>query len=115
MIPEIVNSFALYVTGCQVYFAVLPNASPITRSLPTISVCIKAGSETGSKVSAGVGLAEGDGVSLGVATLLADSPALAQPVNKIEPTIIRGTQASLHTPKSKRLFKNSQILPIFLD
>ena len=90
MIPEMVNSFALYVTGCLVYFAVLPIASPITRSLPTISVCIKAGSETGSKVSVGVGLAEGDGVSLGEATLLADSLALEQPANKSEPIINRG-------------------------
>mgnify|MGYP006982235536 CR=1 FL=1 len=74
------------------YFAVLPMASPTTKLLPTISVCIKAGSETGSKVSVGVGLAEGDGVSLGEATLLADSPALAQPANKSEPTITRGTK-----------------------
>ena len=66
-------------------------ASPTTKSLPTISVCIKAGSETGSKVSVGVGLAVGDGDSPGEATLIADSSALAQPANKSVPTIIRGT------------------------
>ncbi len=67
-------------------------ASPTTKSLPTISVCINAGKDTGSKVSVGVGLAEGDGDSLGVATLTADSSALAQPANKSEPTMARGTK-----------------------
>jgi hypothetical protein len=71
---------------------VLPIASPTTKSLPTISVCIIAGKDTGSKVSVGVGLAVGDGVSLDVATLVADSSALAQPANKSEPIMTRGTK-----------------------
>lgn len=74
------------------YLAVITIASPMTKSVPVISVCISAGNETGSKVSVGVGLAEGDGVSLGITTLLAESPALAQPDNKSEPTINRGAK-----------------------
>ena len=70
----------------------LPIASPTTKLLPTISVCINAGKDTGSKVSVGVGLAVGDGDSLDVAALVADSSALAQPANKSEPTITRGTK-----------------------
>ena len=66
-------------------------ASPTTKSLPTISVCIKAGSETGSKVSVGVGLAEGGEDSLDSETLFADSSALAQPAKKSEPMITTET------------------------
>ena len=74
------------------YFAALLIALPTTRLLPEISVSIRAGSETGSKVSVGVGLTEGDDDSLGVAVLIADSSALAHPANKREPTITRGAR-----------------------
>ena len=72
------------------YFAALLIALPTTRLLPEISVSIRAGSETGSKVSVGVGLTEGDDDSLGDAVLTADSLAPAQPANKSAPTITRG-------------------------
>jgi hypothetical protein len=55
--------------------------------LPTISVCISAGRETGSKVSTGNAEAVAD--SLGIALVLVDSSVFAQPANASELTITR--------------------------
>jgi len=66
---------------------VLPIASPSTRLLPIISVCISAGRETGSKVSTGNAEAVAD--SLGIALVFADSLAFEQPANATELTITR--------------------------
>ena len=72
------------------YFAVLPIASPTTRSLPMISVCISAGKEIGSKIS--VGEAEADAVadSPGLTFILADSLVFEQPVRVNDPKTMNG-------------------------
>jgi signal transduction histidine kinase len=93
-LEDLANLDSGHVLEIEIPESVLIQGNPeqIERLISNLIGNIQAHVPTGSKVSVGVGLAEGDGVSLGVATLLADSPALAQPVNKIEPTITRGTQ-----------------------
>ena len=55
-------------------------ASPTTKSVPVISVCISAGNETGSNTSSGVAEAAGRLGSLIGADELADSVCPEQPV-----------------------------------
>jgi hypothetical protein len=55
-------------------------ASPTTKSVPVISVCISAGSETGSNTSSGVAEATGRLGSLLGAGELADFVCSEQPV-----------------------------------
>ena len=68
----------------------LPIASPTTKSVPVIVVCIRAGKETGSKLS--VGEAEAMADSLGTALVLADSLEFEQPASPSEPAITREIQ-----------------------